>query len=1027
MPALAQVDVVHGALFTLTDTPTAPNGAWSWYEDERAIVDFSDPANPLLLASSISSGPNGDPESGDVDLLWRNLITGAQGEFELNNRFERDDHDTAALYIRPDGRYLAMYAKHISDPLTRWRISTNPGDPTAWGPEQTLNNGAGTTYNNTYYLPDDNGGAGRTYNFTRAVNFDPMVQVSDDDGTTWNNVGKLLTQGGGGDRPYVRYASDGKKIHFIATEEHPRDFLNSIYHGYVQDGVLYNTDGDVIDGNLFDASGVSPTALPQVFANGSEWDGTTMNRAWTINMEIDNTGNPVGIFTARANDDDDDHRFFYARHNGAEWRVHEMAEAGGFLYNGENDYTGLASIDPQNPNVVYMSSEVDPRDGSSTTKYELYKGVTADFGESWAWTPITENSTVDNLRPVVPSWDGQNTAVTWMRGNYNTYTNWDTEIVGLNFTATDPKSQLWQGQPGASADWDQSTANWNSGGGTSDTFSNGDEVAFDDTAETFNVHLGIGVAPNGVAFNNTSNAYTLTGEGIGGAGGLRVIGGGVVTLNNGDNTYTGPTLVHRGTLGLSGSGAISGSSEITIAEAGTLDVSGRDDGTLFLDGQTLTLDGDVVGNVMVANGAVVGGGTIGGDLFAASGGTVQVGDAGIDLSGDGSGSGPLTYLDAATGAGGNTTLSNGAAFSPPVNGSNGSDNQWELRTNLASHGTVLESGGETGEDAPGLKTTLTGLAPNSLYDLTVLFWDASGGVEDWNIRAGLSPTELTLFANGDTSDAAELGAVGAVSAASLSFESAPTLTSEANRTMYAGLLGEAATDANGQIEVFVNDLPSTIGANNRTWYDGLGYRLVEAPAGLVVSMAVTGDYTQDAAATLSLDVVNATTHDRFDVVGQADLDGTLVLTVDDPSALAVGEVFTLLTAGAGVVNTFKTVLGGALGDIDGQPAALAVVYGSNEVTAQVALLGDANLSGQIEQGDLDAVLQNWGRQDGTWVTGDYDGDGFVAQGDLDAVLQNWGAAAAPDLRGFSLPEPVTAVQLTALMMCCRWRIVPSNV
>jgi len=83
--------------------------------------------------------------------------------------------------------------------------------------------------------------------------------------------------------------------------------------------------------------------------------------------------------------------------------------------------------DPNNPNVVYMSSNIDPRTDTATDKYELYKGFTNDFGKKWNWTAITENSTMDNLRPVVPKWNGQNTAVTWLRGTYSTYVNWNTD------------------------------------------------------------------------------------------------------------------------------------------------------------------------------------------------------------------------------------------------------------------------------------------------------------------------------------------------------------------------------------------------------------------------------------------------------------------------------------------------------------------------------------------------------------------------------------------------------------------------
>ncbi len=649
MPALAQVDLVNGDMFTLTNSSTAPNGVWSWYEDERAIIDDSDPDNTLLLLSSISAGSGS--ESGDVDLLWRNLDTQVQGEYELHNQLEQDDHDSAALYIRSDGRYVAMYSKHGSEAYNYYRVSTNANDPTSWGAEQTINNGAGTTYDNIYYLGGDNGGSGRLYNFTRTVNYDPTVQVSYDEGLTWSYAGKLLTEGGGGDRPYVKYASDGEKIFFISTDRHPRNYANSIYAGYVQDGVLYNSDGTVIDNTVFDGSGVAPSSLTTVFQNGTDFNGTTMNRAWTINIEVDNTGNPVAIFSARANDNNQDHRFFYARFDGVDWQVNEMALAGGYLYSSEDDYTGLVSIDPSNPNVVYMSSDIDPRTDTGTSKYELYKGVTADFGATWTWEAITENSTVDNLRPVVPEWNGQNTAVAWLRGNYYSYTNWNTEVVGITFDATDAKSLLWRGDAGSATHWDiNNTANWDSGGDVTDVFMNGAEVAFDDTASSFTVDVQSTVTPNGVAFNNSANDYTITGAGFGGSGKLRVIGGGTVTLANGANTYTGDTMIAKGTLALSGNATISNSPNINVHSGATLDVTAAAGGSYTLDGQTLTIDGDVNGDIVAANGSTVnvnssnsmngdvtvqsgsliaGAGHITGSVHAQNG-TVRVGAAGIE-------------------------------------------------------------------------------------------------------------------------------------------------------------------------------------------------------------------------------------------------------------------------------------------------------------------------------------------------------------------------------------------------------------
>ncbi len=81
------------------------------------------------------------------------------------------------------------------------------------------------------------------------------------------------------------------------------------------------------------------------------------------------------------------------------------------------------------------------------------------------------------------------------------------------------------------------------------------------------------------------------------------------------------------------------------------------------------------------------------------------------------------------------------------------------------------------------------------------------------------------------------------------------------------------------------------------------------------------------------------------------------------------------------------------------------------------ITGDFNASGQVEQGDLDLVLQNWG--DDTAVTGipagwtnDNTNLGQIEQTELDRVLQNWGSTSAPDFAGSAVPEPATLALLS---------------
>ncbi len=428
------------------------NAAWSWFQDERAIVDA---ANNRLLVSSVAnaSGTDGASRNGDVDLATLDLTNMQVSRFVLQSALQADDHNSAALITRPDGRYLAMYGQHVAGgeagQQSYYRISTNPGNSSTWNATQSFDNNAAMTYSNLHYLPNDNGGAGRMYNFVRTNNFDPNVLISTNQGTTWSYGGKLLTEGGGSDRPYVRYFSDGERIHFITTERHPRDFDNSVFAGYVQDGKVFNSAGSVVDSNLFDSSGIAPAALTPVFATGTVVDGEAMRRAWTVDVAIESGGNPVAVFQARANGNDTDHRFFYGRWDGAQWQVNQMAYAGSYLYSAENDYTGLVSIDPNDPTAVYLSSEVHPATkaqligADGLRHYELFKGKTNDNGATWNWTPITFNSTTNNVRPLIPEWDNDNTALVWMRGRYNSYTNYDMDAVALvNPVLPDPQLAL---------------------------------------------------------------------------------------------------------------------------------------------------------------------------------------------------------------------------------------------------------------------------------------------------------------------------------------------------------------------------------------------------------------------------------------------------------------------------------------------------------------------------------------------------------------------------------------------------------
>ncbi|MEM7576164.1 MAG: peptidoglycan-binding protein [Planctomycetota bacterium] len=100
------------------------------------------------------------------------------------------------------------------------------------------------------------------------------------------------------------------------------------------------------------------------------------------------------------------------------------------------------------------------------------------------------------------------------------------------------------------------------------------------------------------------------------------------------------------------------------------------------------------------------------------------------------------------------------------------------------------------------------------------------------------------------------------------------------------------------------------------------------------------------------------------------------------------------------------------------------IDGNNTVTlTDVAVLvtdilgtvfGDANLDQTIDQADLNAVLNHWGQSYNGWATGDFTGDRVVDQADLNAVLNQWGVNTAPDLAALPVPEPATALAFSLL-------------
>jgi hypothetical protein len=424
-------DIVSGNLIQFNN-----NGAWSWYQDERAVVDAE---KGMIIIGSVANklGVGGDLRNGNVEATIFDRENMMSLTYTLKEGFTSygsgDDHNVPAFLVLPEGRYLAVYAGHNKDKISRYHIYEGVN----WSDEhqfdwKTMPGGSDfrTTYSNLFYLSAE----GRVYNIARNDDRSPNLMVSSDLGETWSYGGQLTAPktGVGYLKGYFKYSSNGvDRIDFIATEHHPRKYNTSIYHGYIKGGKSYASDGSVMDEDIKDKSAPSPDEYTLVFASGTVVDGTVMTRCWNIDLQTYSDGTITALFKARANDSKSDHRLFYARYDGSRWRTSYLGMAGPQLYDHEGDYVGLGALHPHDPYTVYISTPVDPRDGTDTGKHEIYEGVSMDGGTTWKWRPITQKSTYDNLRPIVPTWKNGGTVLLWLRGTYNKAQNFDMAVVGL--------------------------------------------------------------------------------------------------------------------------------------------------------------------------------------------------------------------------------------------------------------------------------------------------------------------------------------------------------------------------------------------------------------------------------------------------------------------------------------------------------------------------------------------------------------------------------------------------------------------
>jgi hypothetical protein len=374
------------------------DGVWTWFNDPRAI--------------SVNGQPLIGAVDADGDLVAFDVASGTSQIDLHGSTFEVDDHNNPAFLIRAsDSRILAFASLHAGANIYKY-LSTNPNDASAWGAAVNLDASFGLgaySYVNPYQLTDIANDP--IYLFTRAQSGGVAhfyYSVSTDSGSTFGALTKVFSNNGDETdfSPYVKIVQNGNgRLDLFLTDGHPDSTpTNSIYHCYFDGTSFRDTAGNAL------VLPIDPAAdLTKVY------DGAT-NPGWVWDCAIAEDGHPALLYTAH--NSTTDHRYRFAKWNGASWVGGEIATAGSHLLVAQPYYSGGAAIDPANLARVFLSREVNG-------VHQIWRYVTSDFS-TWTGEQITKGKR--SFRPYVVRGQVAEPRLVFVEGNYDDYFSYATDI-----------------------------------------------------------------------------------------------------------------------------------------------------------------------------------------------------------------------------------------------------------------------------------------------------------------------------------------------------------------------------------------------------------------------------------------------------------------------------------------------------------------------------------------------------------------------------------------------------------------------
>lgn len=381
----------------------SPDGAWSYFTGPRAVNYEGEYRRTYV---------------GWIDSRGRIVVSSYDHDSHARKRAvlrtdERvDDHNNPSIIARPDGRLLAFYSTGRRRHLV-YRLTRRPEDITAWRRERRIPTNAPGTHGYTYPNPQWLAKERRPlYLFWRGGGFEP-VWSRWRSGRGWSRARTLIE--GSGQRPYVVYDSNGRRrIRFAFVDGNPNETTTSVYYMAYERGGLEGAGGRPIA--RLRSGAIQPAQADLVYSSAA-----TAVPSWVYDVGVGRDGRPVVLYATFPSATD--HRYNYARWNGAAWVSHQITASGPSIFTGGDPYyAGGLVLDSRDASVVYLSRQV-------AGVYQVERWKTRDGGATWTSTAIT-SSRAGNYRPVSvrgPSF-GRDHDLFWMRGRYDGWLDFGTAI-----------------------------------------------------------------------------------------------------------------------------------------------------------------------------------------------------------------------------------------------------------------------------------------------------------------------------------------------------------------------------------------------------------------------------------------------------------------------------------------------------------------------------------------------------------------------------------------------------------------------